>query len=514
MEKETKTTKDAPKAASPPSVPHRSFLKKWEARLGLIAAVCFLVLAAGVYVIKSYHLRKLEDNPAQPATVKAIEEQVETQVLEKEQAAPKALPPIVDVQLETGLVPAQALQKKQEPTPPAGRDTALIIPDASSKAEANSLVLPDPTLPPIPPMAPIVPQVDLQPPPLVKLPEMSETVPPAVKPVESLNFNKSKDAPALMSSPNEVIRPVQSVTQVKKDPAPTMKLDIPPPVNDLPPIIDVPPENKPLPVPSSGVKKSPEPKPTIPSLKIDHPIATPPALEPPEPKKKGKDTEIVPPKSPMVTMPDVEKLPPPPPDVKPNRNDPPTIKLDVPLSLDPPAKKDTPPAVIQFAPKKPERGNGGEQLAQQPSANANDYDEDLHSQKPKDSYRSISKQYYNSDAYASALRHYNLDHPGRADYVRIPPIWVLEKRYSPDLANTTPARAVNYSPPPAVETSLRPNQYYTVSENGEMLADIARKALGNENAWKRIWDFNSQINPARLIPGGTRLRLPDGSNNP
>ena len=49
---------------------------------------------------------------------------------------------------------------------------------------------------------------------------------------------------------------------------------------------------------------------------------------------------------------------------------------------------------------------------------------------------------------------------------------------------------------------------YTVAENGEMLAEIARKSLGSEDQWKRIWDANPQINPAKMIPGGTRLRLP------
>ena len=136
-----------------------------------------------------------------------------------------------------------------------------------------------------------------------------------------------------------------------------------------------------------------------------------------------------------------------------------------------------------------------------------EYDEDMHSIKPNETYRAISKQYFNSEAYAAALQRYNRDHPGQADYVRIPPIWVLEKKYASDV-NASPTRPVGYNPPPVADVTPRNDPAYTVGDNGEMLADIAKKSLGSEDAWKRIWDLNPQLNPAKMIPGGTRLKMP------
>jgi len=151
------------------------------------------------------------------------------------------------------------------------------------------------------------------------------------------------------------------------------------------------------------------------------------------------------------------------------------------------------------------------------SKQQNNYDEDLYSHKPNESFGSISKQFYNSDAYASALQRYNNDHPAtNAGYVRIPPIWVLEKSYSGDIGSaTTASRPVNYVPPavPAAPIPGSAEPFYTVAENGEMLGDIARKTLGNDDTrtWQRIVDLNPQLNAAKLIPGGTRLRMPEGA---
>jgi hypothetical protein len=135
-----------------------------------------------------------------------------------------------------------------------------------------------------------------------------------------------------------------------------------------------------------------------------------------------------------------------------------------------------------------------------------DFDEDQHTQKPNESFRSISKQYYNSDAYATALQRYNDEHPNQAGYVRIPPIWLLEKKYAGDIASGA-TRTVNFTQPqPAV--TPRNDAVYTVSDNGEMLADIALKQLGSESAWQNIWRLNPQLNPAKAVPGGTRLVMP------
>jgi hypothetical protein len=178
--------------------------------------------------------------------------------------------------------------------------------------------------------------------------------------------------------------------------------------------------------------------------------------------------------------------------------DAPNLKLNLPKKLaaptEPKATQDTTaPASLNIAPKTAEKKD-------------NEFEEDFHAPKQDESYRAISKQYYNSEAYSTALQRYNQDHPNQLGKVRIPPIWVLEKNYAGDITTST-ARPVNYTAPPAV-AAPRNNPVYVVTENGEMLADIARKQLGSEDAWKRIWDLNPQLNPAKTIAGGTRLLLP------
>ena len=146
----------------------------------------------------------------------------------------------------------------------------------------------------------------------------------------------------------------------------------------------------------------------------------------------------------------------------------------------------------------------------------NGYDEDIHPLKPNESYAAISKQYYNSDAYAGALQRYNRDTPGGlANNVRIPPIWVLEKKYPSDVSNTG-TRNVGYVQPAADLPRRSTGSVYTVGDNGEMIGDISKKSLGNDDyqTWQRIYSLNPQINPGKLIPGGTRLRLPDGMRTP
>ena len=267
---------------------------------------------------------------------------------------------------------------------------------------------------------------------------------------------------------------------------------------DLPPVIDVPEaKNAVIRVGASDPKKDPPPMIEVPLIPEPPPVID--VLPKKDPPVIDRPLILDPPakKDPLKKDPPLILDPP-------TKKDPPAI--DPPLILDPPMKKDVP--VIDIDLKKdppaivPRKVDG--------PATGNDYDEDLHPFKKEDTYRSISKQYYNSDAYSIALQRYNRDHPGQADYVRIPPIWLLEKKYAADIASTS-ARSTSNAPPVAVDLAARNEQVYTVGDNGEMLADIAKKTLGSEEAWKRIWDLNSQLNPAKMIPGGTRLRLPTGS---
>lgn len=137
--------------------------------------------------------------------------------------------------------------------------------------------------------------------------------------------------------------------------------------------------------------------------------------------------------------------------------------------------------------------------------NEDTFDEDMHSLRTGDTYSSISKLHYRSEAYSLALQKYNGDNPNQAQYIRIPPVWVLETRYKRDITGGLQQDTAS-SPAPA--EAKRQNPVYEVAANGEFLAEIAQKTLGNEDAWQRIKELNKNINEVKRIPGGTRLILP------
>jgi hypothetical protein len=473
MENDKKPTLSPPQAP-PPALP-ASLKRGWllgltrETRLGLLVAGSFIVLVAGVLLVKNSFTSKPAAEPA-PEVAAAKN--------------PPSTPPS---------------------TPPAKRSPADST-GTIQRTRHDAPVILDPDPPPaiVDPMKNGDPLV-IDPPPIV-LPGDVEPIIPPERPAKKDPFKKSgKSDPRVVADP-----PVRLEVPFKRDPL------------DEPPVIDIKvPDDPRAPVVKNPVIRvgAEEKKDAAP--KIEPPIDPPPAIEPVieikqpnDPMKKDPPLKIEIPNDPMKKDPPVIVDPPPgidPPEKKdpplvidpPMKKDPPLVvdppmKKDPPLVVDPPMKKD--PLPLEISPKvepmpKPDipKADGG-------------YDEDLHTLKPNETYRSLSKQYYNSEAYATALQRYNADHPGRADYVRVPPIWVLEKKYPSDVANG-PAR-VNYAPPPAADLSPRTEPTYTVAENGEMLADVAKKALGSEDAWKRVWDLNPQLNPAKLIPGGTRLRLP------
>ncbi|HJZ91312.1 MAG TPA: hypothetical protein VKE40_10605, partial [Gemmataceae bacterium] len=157
------------------------------------------------------------------------------------------------------------------------------------------------------------------------------------------------------------------------------------------------------------------------------------------------------------------------------------------------------------------------------------YDEDWHTPKSGDTYALISKEYYKTADYAQALEAYNKDRRKAGEQiVRVPPPWVLEEKFpglvkKPDdkpaadpkpgglkFDPVEPGRGGSRpAPSPAVAPASGSNdEYRVVAEAGETIREIARKVYGDPNAWKRLWDANSGIDPTQPIPTGTTLRLP------
>jgi hypothetical protein len=138
-------------------------------------------------------------------------------------------------------------------------------------------------------------------------------------------------------------------------------------------------------------------------------------------------------------------------------------------------------------------------------------------------YAAISREYYHDPKYAAALEAYN---KGRRDkIIRVPPPWVLEEKF-PDLVGKDKAPAepkptgngglkfepvaplpASGRPAPASATSRPTDEYRVTAEAGETIREVARKALGDAGAWKKLYDLNPNIDPTLPLPAGTILRL-------
>ncbi|MCE9534230.1 MAG: hypothetical protein K8T89_24385 [Planctomycetes bacterium] len=473
----------------------KKFALSRETKLGLVVAGSFLALAGGVMGVKSYFHKGPEAKQEEVAVVepktperwqspKTLTLQPDRlPIVDHTTIQDIQLPPIQPVGAEIPKIPEPEVPVIVLPMDPMKTGTTVIVPPA------ESLVIPsEPIKKELPPVT-FQPADDLAPPP-----------PPRLK--DDFSAPK-KQANIKDEAPKPVPDPIDLPPVIEiKPPVPEVKL---PAIEIKPPTIEFkPPESEVKPPVIDPLK--PEVKNPVIRIGVGEPPAVepPPAIDPPMVKKEAP---------PLVVDPPMVKKEAPPLVV-----DPPMVKKEAPpLVVDPPmVKKEAPPMVeappirlepaIEFAPKK-EDPVIGVPAPKTEVRKDTEYDEDLHSIKPNETYKAISKTYYNSDAYAIALQRYNRDHPGQADYVRIPPIWLLEKKYTADIA-TTGTRAVNFSAPPAVEAAPQNQAVYTVADNGEMLADIARKQLGSEESWKRIWELNPQVNPAKMLPGGTRLRMP------
>lgn len=262
--------------------------------------------------------------------------------------------------------------------------------------------------------------------------------------------------------------------------------------------------------------------PLITPSNVTPPAPAPAPLPPPEPTPPLK----------LETPPSPAPLPPPeatpPLKIEPKKPSSPTIEpkkiVPAPMEFNPVI-----PGTVEKEPlKSPEPGKIRvetpaitiEPAAPQPSApkimeKPGDYTEDLY-KGPQQTYAQISKQYYNSEAFASALEQYNKSsRKSASDPIRIPPIYVLQEQYASLIGTSSKAvtPASGLSSPVSVEAPVRPaapvdDKVYIVETNNETLLSIARKKLGDRNAWERIANLNPQIDPDAPVAKGTRLQMP------
>ena len=507
--------------AAPPPVPApspRPPRLAAKSKVKLTAAASVLAVVVGVVGLK-----QLGKPSAEPRTV-AVEDAPPVARSQKPESPPEpgtlppmpgVLPPLDDKpdvrpaghadqsddkaklkpDLDLPLAPPPAADGWKKPDPKQAADLTFDLPAPAADKPAKPVRI-EADLPPadLPPADPARRKPDALPPLEFDLPPARPVEPKKQAAPAKIELEPLGPTPAKDDVPTIPIRP--KAEKPKADPAllPAGDFDLPPPppADPKPPVKPVPPPapkadgfDLPPPAPPADVKPTPpappaDPKPPVkppvepPTIKIDLDPPVPPPAPPADPKKKD---QRIPPVDPPLS------IEPPPPGGK--------IGAD-PL---PPVEKLTPPAPVP-----PKDGA---------------YDEDLHAKKAGDTFVSLSRLYYNGTEYDTALQAYNRDNPIDPTYVRVPPIWVLEKKYASlvgrgvkpvERADKPPAPVrVEVPAPPPFE---KPREYVVKNPAGEMLARIAEQQLGDKKAWRRLAELNPDVEPADVIPAGTKLRLP------
>ncbi|HEX5272748.1 MAG TPA: hypothetical protein VFW33_19760 [Gemmataceae bacterium] len=137
-----------------------------------------------------------------------------------------------------------------------------------------------------------------------------------------------------------------------------------------------------------------------------------------------------------------------------------------------------------------------------------------------DTFRSISKAKYGTEAYGQALYLFNRSHPLAGDEllqsdalrpkqtVYVPPHEILDSRYAGAAGATvdSTSRRADVAPAPA--------RGYRVAAGGEKVYDIARNLLGDGNRWVEIQKLNPGWNWEVPLPPGVTLQVPGDARLP
>jgi nucleoid-associated protein YgaU len=154
------------------------------------------------------------------------------------------------------------------------------------------------------------------------------------------------------------------------------------------------------------------------------------------------------------------------------------------------------------------------------------YDEVSYATAAGDTFRSISKAKYGTEAYGQALYLFNRSHPLAGDEllqsdalragqtVYIPEARILQSRYGGAIDGaSSPGVAVGSTSRRADASAAAPRSY-RVAAGGEKVYDIARALLGDGNRWVEIQALNPGWNWEVPLPPGVTLRVPADARLP
>jgi hypothetical protein len=380
------------------------------------------------------------------------------------------------------------------------------------------------------------PPLDLAPGPSLDPTPSGPPGPPAYDPEPNPVKSGGPPGPALGAPPGPVAEdPEPKVVKITAPPGP------PPPGVPLAPLTgsDDPPDEDPAKA-SHERKTTPvkiggdvDPPPTE-SIKVSGPGPLDPPPSPP-PIKVGAPPGSTGDDDPKDAGPKPIKLEAPPPDA------PPTVKVVSPAPSDAPSKwmdpaTPEPPVRVIGSPTistPPPLAAGTQPLRPiTPGASVDSWDERVETARPGDDFRSLSKQYYNSEDFADALLQYNRNHPRAGDALRtdgvlragdrvyIPSSEVLKQRHPASMGRPKPfgAGAVDgaveraafksVAAPPAPTSAAPMRKYRVQADGGEFMASIAKRSLGDSGRWVEIAQLNPGVSAERPIPAGTELQLP------
>jgi LysM repeat protein len=356
------------------------------------------------------------------------------------------------------------------------------------------------------------------------------TPPPVIKPLDN---KEAKQLPEPLPSPGGgvTLPPISDKTEDDTNERPMPDGTPKPDEDKTPKVRDVPHNASTTPPTASrgsfeernekNSKDGQDDKPVAVPAPVGHPPTGNDAAPPPLPSVTDKGPSTLPPKN-TVVLPPMDVASPP----SPKSADPPSIGATS-ATVTPPILAPVRSTPLRTIPA------GAPQVES--------YDEEAVPVKPGDTFESISKRFYQTEAYAEALKTWNRNHPRASDALRlngtlqpgdvlfVPPGAILEKRHGASIPNLKPLPAsgaqlgdpvssgvmqTTFDPARALPPPPAALPTYVVRSPGLKMRQIARETLNNGDLWFEVYRLNGKVSPEQPIPVGTVLLLPAGAKVP